>query len=174
MFRVSLHSSSCRHEYDLILNADINSCQHAQWFYFEVSNMKADVAYRFNIINCEKTNSQFNYGNSLPLLWCVCVLVDVMSILWTARCVCVHRDAASLVLSERGAGGKTTLGQSWQWHLLFQVRQAGRSEMAPLQYLCFELLSVWINCFIQFEVRMICLLCKVDKGVDCHLCISPN
>ncbi|XP_065059496.1 cytosolic carboxypeptidase 1-like [Rhopilema esculentum] len=49
-------------EYDLILNADTNSDHHCQWFYFEVSNMEADVPYRFNIINCEKFNSQFNFG----------------------------------------------------------------------------------------------------------------
>jgi len=27
--------------------------------------MKADVEYRFNIINCEKLNSQFNFGETL-------------------------------------------------------------------------------------------------------------
>ncbi|CAK6980514.1 cytosolic carboxypeptidase 4, partial [Scomber scombrus] len=59
-----------RYEYDLILNADANSSQHAQWFYFEVSNMVADVPYRFNIINCEKSNSQFNYGMQ-PVLYSV-------------------------------------------------------------------------------------------------------
>ncbi|XP_062404302.1 cytosolic carboxypeptidase 4 [Sardina pilchardus] len=51
-----------RYEYDLILNADANTSQHHQWFYFEVSGMEANVPYRFNIINGEKTNSQFNYG----------------------------------------------------------------------------------------------------------------
>ncbi|CAB1446935.1 unnamed protein product [Pleuronectes platessa] len=54
-----------RYEYDLILNADANCSQHTQWFYFEVSNMVADVPYRFNVINCEKSNSQFNYGERL-------------------------------------------------------------------------------------------------------------
>ncbi|RUS75866.1 hypothetical protein EGW08_016387 [Elysia chlorotica] len=51
-----------RFEYDLILSPDINSNHHHQWFYFEVSNMVADQPYRFNIVNCEKLNSQFNYG----------------------------------------------------------------------------------------------------------------
>jgi hypothetical protein len=57
-----------RSEYDLILNSDINSNHYHQWFYFEVSGMRPGVAYRFNIINCEKSNSQFNYGKtpSLP------------------------------------------------------------------------------------------------------------
>ncbi|XP_044049759.1 cytosolic carboxypeptidase 4 [Siniperca chuatsi] len=59
-----------RYEYDLILNADANCSQHTQWFYFEVSNMVADVPYRFNIINCEKSNSQFNYGMQ-PTLYSV-------------------------------------------------------------------------------------------------------
>ncbi|XP_071401694.1 cytosolic carboxypeptidase 4-like, partial [Centroberyx affinis] len=59
-----------RYEYDLILNADANCSQHTQWFYFEVSNMVANVPYRFNIINCEKTNSQFNYGMQ-PVLYSV-------------------------------------------------------------------------------------------------------
>lgn len=85
------------HEYDLILNPDINSRSHHQWFYFEVcqltchsrpsilvlpwltsyltalqvSNMEADVPYKFNILNCFKVNSQFNFGKtfkSVPLL----------------------------------------------------------------------------------------------------------
>lgn len=51
-----------RNEYDLILNSDINSNHYHQWFYFEVSGMKTGISYRFNIINCEKSNSQFNYG----------------------------------------------------------------------------------------------------------------
>ncbi|XP_037308586.2 cytosolic carboxypeptidase 4 isoform X2 [Pungitius pungitius] len=59
-----------RCEYDLILNADANSSQHTQWFYFEVSNMVAEVPYRFNVINCEKSNSQFNYGMQ-PVLYSV-------------------------------------------------------------------------------------------------------
>ncbi|RMC19131.1 hypothetical protein DUI87_03735 [Hirundo rustica rustica] len=51
-----------KNEYDLILNSDVNSNHHHQWFYFEVSGMKTGIGYRFNIINCEKSNSQFNYG----------------------------------------------------------------------------------------------------------------
>uniref|UniRef100_A0A8C1IZK8 tubulin-glutamate carboxypeptidase n=1 Tax=Cyprinus carpio TaxID=7962 RepID=A0A8C1IZK8_CYPCA len=58
------------HEYDLILNADVNSSAFCQWFYFEVSGMVAGVPYRFNIINCEKGNSQYNYGMQ-PVLYSV-------------------------------------------------------------------------------------------------------
>ncbi|KAI1904526.1 hypothetical protein AGOR_G00006550 [Albula goreensis] len=59
-----------RYEYDLILNADVNCSQHLQWFYFEVSGMQRNVPYRFNIISCEKANSQFNYGMQ-PVLYSV-------------------------------------------------------------------------------------------------------
>ncbi|KAK1888032.1 Cytosolic carboxypeptidase 4, partial [Dissostichus eleginoides] len=59
-----------RYEYDLILNADANCNQHMQWFYFEVSNMVPGTPYRFNVINCEKSNSQFNYGMQ-PVLYSV-------------------------------------------------------------------------------------------------------
>uniref|UniRef100_A0A8D3BZV1 Cytosolic carboxypeptidase 1 n=1 Tax=Scophthalmus maximus TaxID=52904 RepID=A0A8D3BZV1_SCOMX len=51
-----------RYEYDLVLNSDINTNHYHQWFYFEVSGMRVGTTYRFNIINCEKTNSQYNYG----------------------------------------------------------------------------------------------------------------
>ncbi|XP_054277494.1 cytosolic carboxypeptidase 1-like isoform X1 [Macrosteles quadrilineatus] len=57
-------------EYDLILSPDVNSTEHCTWFYFEVSNMEAGAPYVFNIINCEKANSQFNYGMK-PILFSV-------------------------------------------------------------------------------------------------------
>ena len=65
-------------EYDLILNPDVNTNHHHQWFYFQVSNMQAHVNYRFNIVNCEKLNSQFNFGKKTDvtracfrhLTWC--------------------------------------------------------------------------------------------------------
>uniref|UniRef100_A0A8C0G2J4 AGBL carboxypeptidase 1 n=1 Tax=Chelonoidis abingdonii TaxID=106734 RepID=A0A8C0G2J4_CHEAB len=57
-------------EYDLIMNTDVNTIQHHQWFYFEVSTMKPAIPYRFNIINCEKVNSQFNYGMQ-PVMYSV-------------------------------------------------------------------------------------------------------
>ncbi|XP_012141750.1 cytosolic carboxypeptidase 1 isoform X3 [Megachile rotundata] len=57
-------------EYNLILTPDVNSGSRHQWFYFEVSNMEANVPYTFNIINCEKANSQFNFGMK-PILFSV-------------------------------------------------------------------------------------------------------
>ncbi|XP_076668158.1 cytosolic carboxypeptidase 1 isoform X3 [Andrena cerasifolii] len=57
-------------EYDLILTPDVNSGSRHQWFYFEVSNMEALLTYTFNIVNCEKANSQFNFGMK-PILFSV-------------------------------------------------------------------------------------------------------
>ena len=49
-------------EYDLYLMSDVNSTRHNQWFYFQVSNTVENIVYTFNIMNCIKGNSQFNYG----------------------------------------------------------------------------------------------------------------
>ena len=49
-------------EYNLLLTPDVNSAKHHQWFYFEVSKVRAGAAYTFNIINYEKANSQYNFG----------------------------------------------------------------------------------------------------------------
>jgi hypothetical protein len=74
-FRSTSESSNLRkaiqireYEYDLILNPDLNTNHHHQWFLFEVSNMEIKKPYRFNIINCEKPNSQFNHGMQ-PLMY---------------------------------------------------------------------------------------------------------
>lgn len=58
--RKAIHMAE--HEYDLFLTSDINSSRHNQWFYFQVSNVSEDTPYIFNIVNCIKTNSLFNYG----------------------------------------------------------------------------------------------------------------
>ncbi|VDP44158.1 unnamed protein product, partial [Soboliphyme baturini] len=51
------------YEYDLLLNADINQIQqHFHSYYFKVSNMVEKVVYTFNIINCVKTRSLYNFG----------------------------------------------------------------------------------------------------------------
>lgn len=57
-------------EYDLILMPDVNSSEHLTWFYFEVANMDTTSPYTFNIINCEKANSQLNFGMK-PVLYSV-------------------------------------------------------------------------------------------------------
>ena len=48
-------------EYNLLLQNDINSRGHTQWFYFKVSNTSA-VPVKFNILNLGKKDSLYNYG----------------------------------------------------------------------------------------------------------------
>lgn len=57
-------------EYELILMPDVNSTKRHQWFYFEVRNMMQGRPYIFNIVNCEKSDSQFNFGMK-PVLYSV-------------------------------------------------------------------------------------------------------
>jgi len=56
-----------QYEYDLVLQPDINTKGHTQWFYFAVSNTRAGQAYRFNIVNLLKNDSLYNHG-MLPLV----------------------------------------------------------------------------------------------------------
>jgi hypothetical protein len=48
--------------YDLILSPDINTAGYLQWFFFSVERMHAKQPYTFNIINMEKSGSQFLTG----------------------------------------------------------------------------------------------------------------
>ncbi|KAG6450539.1 hypothetical protein O3G_MSEX006619 [Manduca sexta] len=57
-------------EYELILMPDVNSTKRHQWFYFEVRNMTQGRPYIFNIVNCEKSDSQFNFGMK-PVMYSV-------------------------------------------------------------------------------------------------------
>ncbi|XP_039759457.1 cytosolic carboxypeptidase 1-like isoform X3 [Pararge aegeria] len=57
-------------EYELILMPDVNSPKRHQWFYFEVRNMQQGRPYVFNIVNCEKSDSQFNFGMK-PVMYSV-------------------------------------------------------------------------------------------------------
>lgn len=54
-------------EYDLVLQPDINTRGHTQWFFFAVSNTRAGRQYRLNIINLLKEDSLYNNG-MLPLM----------------------------------------------------------------------------------------------------------
>ena len=69
-------------QYDLILNPDVNSDKHHQWFYFQVSHMKSGdhFPYIFNIINYEKANSQFNFGMQ-PVMFSVKEALEGQSLL---------------------------------------------------------------------------------------------
>lgn len=84
-------------EYDLILNADVNSSHHYQWFYFEVSNMEANTPYVFNIINNEKPNSEFNFGMK-PVMFSVQEAMEGRG-MWvrTGYDICYHKNHFSRV-----------------------------------------------------------------------------
>lgn len=49
-------------EYDLVLQNDINSKGHTQWFYFRVSNVKKGLKVKFNMLNMIKPKSLYNDG----------------------------------------------------------------------------------------------------------------
>lgn len=49
-------------EYDLVLQNDVNTNGHTQWYFFRVSNTKKDHKVRFNIINLAKPDSLYNQG----------------------------------------------------------------------------------------------------------------
>jgi len=55
-------------EYDLILSPDYNTKGNTQWYYFSISNTRANRLYRFNIINMMKPDSLYNYGMR-PLMY---------------------------------------------------------------------------------------------------------
>ena len=42
------------YNYDLWLRNDLYTNKHTQWFYFRVSNTRANVQYRFTIVNLMK------------------------------------------------------------------------------------------------------------------------
>lgn len=49
-------------EYNLLLQTDVNSRGHTQWFFFRVENTQAGSDIKFNIMNFPKSDSLFNYG----------------------------------------------------------------------------------------------------------------
>lgn len=49
-------------EYDLILQNDINTNGHTQWFFFRVANTRKGEKIKFNILNLAKPDSLYNYG----------------------------------------------------------------------------------------------------------------
>ena len=49
-------------EYDLVLQNDINTNGHTQWFFYRVTGGMPGQRVRFNIINLAKPDSLYNYG----------------------------------------------------------------------------------------------------------------
>lgn len=54
-------------EYNLMMQNDINTNGHTQWFYFQVKNTRKNMTVRFNILNFTKMDSLFNYGMKLSI-----------------------------------------------------------------------------------------------------------
>ena len=50
------------HEYDLVLQNDINTNGHTQWFFFRVGNTRRGHSVKFNILNLAKPDSLYNEG----------------------------------------------------------------------------------------------------------------
>lgn len=49
-------------EYDLLLRPDVATDGHTQWYYFRLSNIRAGVEYKFNMVNLMKPDSLYNQG----------------------------------------------------------------------------------------------------------------
>jgi len=49
-------------EYDLVLQNDINTNGHTQWFFFRASNTFKGMKVKFNLVNLAKPDSLYNYG----------------------------------------------------------------------------------------------------------------
>ena len=58
-------------EYDLVLQNDINTNGHTQWFFFRVSNTFKGQTVKFNILNLAKPDSLYNFGMRI-LSYSVC------------------------------------------------------------------------------------------------------
>jgi cytosolic carboxypeptidase protein 2/3 len=54
-------------EYNLMMQHDINTQGHTQWFFFRVMNTKAGHKVKFNILNYSKPDSLFNYGMKVSM-----------------------------------------------------------------------------------------------------------
>ncbi|XP_009885965.1 PREDICTED: cytosolic carboxypeptidase 4 [Charadrius vociferus] len=116
-------------EYDLIMNADVNSSQHHQWFYFEVRDMKLAVPYRFNIINCEKFNSQFNYGMQLVMYSVKEALQGRPRWLRAGHDICYYKNHYSCsVAADGGMRGKC------YYTLTFSIKFPHKDDVCYLAY----------------------------------------
>lgn len=54
-------------EYNLLMQNDINTTGHTQWFFFRVQNTKKGETVKFNILNFSKPDSLFNYGMKVTM-----------------------------------------------------------------------------------------------------------
>jgi cytosolic carboxypeptidase protein 2/3 len=59
---LQLVSKVSEQEYNLVIQNDINSKGHTQWFYFRVTNVKKGAKVKFNLLNMIKSKSLYNEG----------------------------------------------------------------------------------------------------------------
>ena len=64
---LAMASKVNENEYNLLLQTDINSRGHTQWFYFRVQNTKAQSTVKFNLLNFPKSDSLFNHGMKVTI-----------------------------------------------------------------------------------------------------------
>ena len=55
------------HEYNLLMQNDINTSGHTQWFFYQVRNTRKNLSVQFNIMNFTKPDSLFNYGMKVSI-----------------------------------------------------------------------------------------------------------
>ena len=54
-------------DYELLLQTDLYTKRHTQWFYFRVQNTRPNCTYKFQIVNLLKPDSLYNYGQWISL-----------------------------------------------------------------------------------------------------------
>ena len=59
---LAMASKLSEFEYNLLLQSDINSKGHTQWFFFSVENTTPNLNIKFNILNFAKSDSLYNDG----------------------------------------------------------------------------------------------------------------
>ncbi|XP_060035363.1 cytosolic carboxypeptidase 4 [Erinaceus europaeus] len=119
-------------EYDLLVNSDVNSSQHQQWFYFGVSGMKASTVYRFNIINCEKANSQFNYGMQPTLYSVKEALLGRPAWTRTGREICYYKNHYRRRQRSMGPAGRAA--EKYYYTLTFALTFPHSEDVCYLAY----------------------------------------
>ena len=81
---LSLASKVSPNEYNLLLQTDINSKGHTQWFYFRVSRTSIGTV-RFNILNFVKNSSLYSQG--MKILYFSQELNRLTGRSWTRGCL---------------------------------------------------------------------------------------
>ncbi|CAG08401.1 unnamed protein product, partial [Tetraodon nigroviridis] len=158
-------------EYDLVLNSDINSNHHHQWFYFEVSGMRVGTTYRFNIINCEKSNSQFNYGMQV-LMYSVQEAISGRP-RWVRTGTDISYYKNHFARSSLAAGGQK--GKSY-YTLTFSINFGHKDDVCYLAYhypYTYSTLKMHLSKLEDLRTPQIYLrqdvLCKTLGGNSCPL-----